>query len=81
MRRIRSALFLILLIFVNAVCLTFSVASVSADDVVLIPVQNESDGILIPADGQEWYRVNRFEDNQSYILSVRNPADDACCRR
>lgn len=48
----------------------------SAADCTALAVQSEENGILIPEDGQEWYKVNALEDNTDYILTVRTAPDE-----
>ncbi len=54
-----------------AVCLHFAAEPVSAAGFALIAAQTAEDGVLTLDNGQKWYRVNRFEDNQSYIMTVK----------
>ena len=37
-------------------------------------VTSETDGVLTLADGQKWYKVNSFEDNNDYIITVDSPS-------
>ena len=76
MKHARPFAFLLCMLFLSSVCLTFSVASASEAFYSAIPVPAEQNGILTTEDGQKWYKVKRFEDDADYILSVRNDAGE-----
>lgn len=51
-------------------------ASASAAGFQSAALPHEENGILTLEDGQKWYKVNGFEDNSDYIITVRNGAGE-----
>ncbi len=76
MKKAKVLIMLSFLFILCAVGLHFAAETVSAAGFALIAAQTAKDGILTLENGQKWYRVNRFEDNQSYIMTVKNAAGE-----
>ena len=76
MKHARLPAFLLSVIVLCTVCLTFSAVSVSEPYYTALAVPALENGILTTEDGQEWYRVRRFEDYADYVMTVKNEAGE-----
>ena len=76
MKKARILVVLSSLVILCALCLNYVPVSVSAAGLTLIAVQESEPGVLRPDSGQKWYRVNRFEENENYIITLKNRAGE-----
>jgi len=65
------------LLITAAVCLWTFPLEAAADDLPHLKTSEvtvENDEVLTLDDGQKWYKVNSFEDNNDYVITVNSPS-------